>query len=266
MRRLHRFAVLPAAAIVAGGALAVSGEGPKEQDTVLEQVQERGVLRVCTTGDYRPFTHLDRAGGEYEGIDIAMARDLAESLAVEAEFVPTTWSTLLADLTGGTCDISMGGVSVTLDRAREAYFSVPYLTDGKTPIARCADADRYRTVEDIDRPGVRVIVNPGGTNERFVEEHIDHATVVLHPDNVTIFEEIVAGRADVMITDGSEVRYQSSRHPELCGTNPEEPFTFAEKAYLLPQGEEEFQEYVDQWLHLALNDGTYDDHAADWFG
>ncbi|MDT0447180.1 transporter substrate-binding domain-containing protein [Streptomyces johnsoniae] len=263
---MRRMAVLPAAAIVAGGVLAVGGGGPPEPETALERVQERGVLRVCTTGDYRPFSHLDPHTGEYEGIDVDMARDLAGSLAVEADFVPTTWGSLLADLTGGACDISMGGVSVTLDRAREAYYSLPYLTDGKSPIARCADADRYRTLEDIDRPGVRVIVNPGGTNEQFVQEHIDRATVVVHQDNVTIFEEIIAGRADVMITDGSETRYQSAQHPELCATNPDEPFTFAEKGYLLPQGEEEFQEYVDQWLHLALNDGTYAGHAADWFG
>ncbi|WP_049568413.1 transporter substrate-binding domain-containing protein [Streptomyces sp. SBT349] len=238
--------------------------GPPSERTLLDQVRARGVLRVCTTGDYRPFSHRERETGAYEGIDIDMAENLADSLAVEVDFVPTTWGELLDDLTGGACDLSMGGVSVTLDRAREAYFSVPYLVDGKAPIVRCEDAERYRTLEEIDRPGVRVIVNPGGTNERFVQENIDEATVVPHPDNTTIFDEILAGRADVMITDASETRYQSSLHPELCAVNPDDPFTFAEKAYLLPRGDEEFKEYVDQWLHLALNDGTYAGYEDDW--
>ncbi|TDC80337.1 transporter substrate-binding domain-containing protein [Streptomyces hainanensis] len=250
----------------AGSTVVATGGGgrPHADRTLLDEVRDRGELRVCTTGDYRPFTHLDPDSGEYSGIDVDMAADLAASLDVEAEFVPTTWAELLPDLTSGACDISMGGVSVTLARAREAYFSVPYLVDGKAPIARCADQDRYRTLEDIDQPGVRVIVNPGGTNERFVDEHIERATVVRHPENTTIFEEIVAGRADVMITDTSETRYQETLHPELCAINPDEPFTFAEKAYLLPRGDEEFRAYVDQWLHLALNDGTYAGYAAEW--
>ncbi|MDT0319247.1 transporter substrate-binding domain-containing protein [Streptomyces millisiae] len=272
MRPLHRRTALSALALTlataAGGAVvATAGERPGRPPadrTLLDTVRASGELRVCTTGDYRPFTHLDPATGEFTGIDVDMAADLAESLGAEAEFVPTTWAELLDDLTSDACDIAMGGVSVTLDRAQEAYFSVPYLVDGKAPIARCEDADRYRTLEDIDQPGVRVIVNPGGTNERFVNENIERATVVRHPDNTTIFEEIVAGRADVMITDGSETRYQETLHPELCAIAPDDPFTFAEKAYLLPRGDEEFRAYVDQWLHLALNDGTYDGYAAEW--
>ena len=69
----------------------------------------------------------------------------------------------------------MGGVSVTLDRQKVGFFSEPYLRDGKTPIARCADAASYQTLADIDRPEVRVIVNPGGTNERFDRAHLHEA-------------------------------------------------------------------------------------------
>ncbi|NYI05593.1 transporter substrate-binding domain-containing protein [Allostreptomyces psammosilenae] len=238
-----------------------AGHAPR---TLLDTVPRRGELRVCTTGDYRPFSYLDPATGGYTGIDIDMAEHLGAGLGVQTRFVPTTWATLVDDLTSGACDIGMGGISVTLPRAREAYFSTPYLTDGKAAIARCADADAYQSLEAIDQPGVRVIVNPGGTNEAFVRANIHRATVVPHPDNNTIFEEIVAGRADVMITDASETEYQAAIHPELCALNPDDPFTFAEKAYLLPRGDEEFKAYVDQWVHLATNDGTYDTIATPW--
>lgn len=61
-----------------------------------------------------------------------------------------------------------------------------------------------------------MIVNPGGTNEAFAKANIHQATVITHSDNTTIFDKIVAGRADVMITDGSETEYQAKLHPELC--------------------------------------------------
>jgi cyclohexadienyl dehydratase len=100
---------------------------------------------------------------------------------------------------------------------------------------------------------VRVIVNPGGTNERFAREHITQATIVLHPDNRTIFPEITAGRADVMITDGLEVRLQTRLHPELASTMAE-PFTRAGKAILLPLGSE-LTARVDAWLVPQIDRG-----------
>ncbi|MFI6873532.1 transporter substrate-binding domain-containing protein [Streptomyces sp. NPDC050400] len=236
----------------------------KPATSLLDSVPRTGVLRVCTTGDYRPFTYKDPKDGSYRGVDVDMARDLAKSLDAEPRFVDTTWANLVADLSAGKCDIAAGGVSVTLPRARQVSFSEPTREDGKTPIVRCADKDRYRTLQDIDQVGTTVIVNPGGTNEQFARAHIKQATIKLHPENTTIFEEIVAGRADVMMTDASETRYQAKLHPELCSVHPDEPFTFAEKAYATPRGDRDFQEYVSQFVHLATHDGTYATYEAEW--
>ncbi|MFI0788864.1 transporter substrate-binding domain-containing protein [Streptomyces lydicus] len=259
-------AVTAAAPASSAAPAAVRGPGHPAGTKVsaLDAVPRRGVLRVCTTGDYRPFSYRDPGAGGYRGVDIDMARDLAKSLDATPRYVPTTWAELVGDLAAGRCDIAMGGVSVTLPRARSVYFSEPTRTDGKTPIVRCADKDRYRTLQQIDRPGTTVIVNPGGTNEQFARAHIKQATLKVHPDNTTIFDEIIAGRADVMMTDASETRYQARIHPELCSVHPDEPFTFSEKAYALPRGDDEFKAYVDQWVHLATHDGTYAKYEAAW--
>ncbi|MGL1530597.1 transporter substrate-binding domain-containing protein, partial [Vibrio parahaemolyticus] len=87
----------------------------------------------------------------------------------------------------------------------------------KTILSRCADARKFRAgIEPVDRPEVRVIVNPGGTNEQFVREHLGRARIIVFPDNRGVFEELAAGRADVMITDDVEAMLQSRRHPGLC--------------------------------------------------
>ncbi|MEJ3651818.1 transporter substrate-binding domain-containing protein [Actinomycetes bacterium KLBMP 9759] len=252
----RRVVVVIGVVLAAGGCGSAGGTPEAAPVSVLDGVVERGEVKVCSTGDYRPFTYLDRATGRWDGIDIDMAGHLAQQLGVRLTLVPTTWATLLDDL-GRTCDIAMGGISVTTDRAKRAFFSDPYLTDGKTPITRCENVARFQTVEQIDQPGVRAVVNPGGTNEKFATTVLDQATLVRHPDNNTIFEEILAGRADLMITDATEARWQSKQHPELCAVHPDQPFTFAEKAYLLPRGDVVLQEWVNQWLHLSRNDGTY---------
>jgi cyclohexadienyl dehydratase len=207
-------------------------------------LQRAGVLRVGTTGDYAPFS--DDHGGSLRGLDIELAQALAKEWGLRIVFVRTTWPTLMTDLAKRRFDLAASGISITPERRRLADFSAAYLFDGKTPIARRADAARFSSLEKIDQPGVRVIVNPGGTNERFARENLQRATITLHPDNRTIFQEIAAGRADVMITDGIEVRLQSRRLPALSGTMPE-PFTPAGKAILLPAGAD-LTARVDTWL------------------
>ena len=251
--------MLALALVAALAGCAVSGS-PSRLDTVAQ----RGTLDVCMTGDYKPFTYYRSDSGEFEGIDVDMARSLAKALGVTPRFVKTSWSNLLKDATDGRCDIAMGGVSITLERQKKAFFSIPYLVDGKAPITRCENVQKYQTVTQIDRPEVRVIVNPGGTNEKFARAELPHAKLTVYPDNVTIFQQIVDGKADLMVTDAIETRLQHKLHPELCPVHPDQPFTFSEKAYLLPRGDTAFKDFVDQWLHISLSDGGYQTISDKW--
>jgi cyclohexadienyl dehydratase len=248
-----------AAACCLGAAQARAGQDPSTLDKVLQS----GVLRVCTTGDYRPFTYALPDGG-YEGIDIDQAQSLAKALGVKVQFVRTTWPTLMKDFAANKCDIAMGGISVTLARMKTAAFSTHYMVDGKTPIVRCGDVAKYQTLAQIDRPGVRVITNPGGTNSKFVAAHIHHAKVIVYPDNNTIFEQLIDDKADVMITDGTETLLQHKLHPQLCAVHPHHPFTYGEKAYLIPRDDLPFQNFVDQWLHLEIASGDFQEVLDKW--
>jgi cyclohexadienyl dehydratase len=242
----------------------VAGVAPALADNSrLDEIMARGVLRVGTTGDYRPFTIKD-ADGVYSGMDVALAQSLGRALGVKVEFVPTSWPNLARDFEADAFDIAMGGVSITLERAKKGYFSLPYLRDGKTPIARCVDQYKYETLEEIDRPDVRVVVNPGGTNEKFDRAHLHQAEIVVQPDNTAIFNALAAGEGDLMITDASETRYQQKLHPgSLCAIHPDKPFDFAEKAYWMRR-DEPLRQFVDQWLHMNLENGALAAEAAKW--
>jgi len=231
----------------------------------LDDILKRGTLKVGTTGDYRPFTSLDKASGGYAGFDVDEAQSLGLALGVKVEFVATSWPTLAKDFDAGAFDIAMGGVSITLERAKKGLFSIPYLREGKTPIARCADKDKFATLADIDRPEVKVVVNPGGGNEKFDRAHFKAASIEVHPDNTTIFDELAVGAGDLMITDASETRYQQKLHPGvLCAIHPDKPFDFAEKAYWMPM-DPPLKAFVDQWLHLQQENGAFAALTKKWF-
>jgi cyclohexadienyl dehydratase len=266
-RSLYAGAVATLLALAGCGHPQQPAAAPAPPDKTLDAIHQRGGLRVCSTGDYRPFTYHDPTTGAWTGIDLDMAADMAHQLGVPMTVVPTTWGAMLSDLTAGHCDIAMGGISVTPDRAAKATYTDPYLQDGKAPITRCADAGRFETLAQIDQPAVRVVVNPGGTNETYDRQTLKHASIVSYPDNNTIVNQLLDGHADLMLTDASETRWQARQHPgQLCAVNPDHPFTVEPKAYLLPLGEPAFQAWVNQRLHSDLRDGAYQRFSQPWTG
>ncbi|MGF6525147.1 transporter substrate-binding domain-containing protein [Variovorax sp. PvP013] len=222
----------------------------------LDTVQSAATLRICTPGDYRPFS-FQLADGNYEGIDVDLMAPFAASLGAKPQWIKTTWANLLPDLAAGKCDIAVGGVSVTTERQKRAFFSAPYMVNGKTPIARCADVGKYQSVAAIDQPSTRVIFNPGGSNERFARANFKRARMTLHGENVTIFDEILANRADVFVTESAEAITQQKLKPGLCAVNPDKPLQYGEMAWMLPRDDVAFKAYVDQWLHLSRAGGEF---------
>lgn len=222
----------------------------------LSAIKSDGTLNVGMTGDYAPFS-VRGDDGRTTGADVTMAQDLAKTLGVRLVIVRTTWKTLTADLQAGYFDIAMTGVSVTPERAAVGDFSLPVLRDGKRPIVRCSDKNRYTSIAAIDQPAVRVVVNPGGTNERFAKAHFAHATLIGHHDNRTIFTEVADGHADVMVTDGAEVDFQSRLHPGvLCPAAVSDSFDHFEKAYWMTR-DPPLKQAVDTWLKKSLDSGEY---------
>jgi len=233
------------------------------QTTKLDEIIQRGTLRVGLTGDYRPFS-IKAEDGSFSGLDVDQAQSLAAGLGVKLEIVPTTWPTLMSDLQAGKFDVGMGGITETLERAKTAFFSTPVMRSGKTPIARCADKGRYETLADIDKPDVKVITNPGGTTEKFDRAHLHAAQIIVFPSNAQIFDELAAGHADVMITDGVETRLQQKLHPGvLCAIHPDAPFDTSELGYLLPR-DIALKLFVDLWISQSQETGRWQAELTKW--
>lgn len=224
----------------------------------IEHIEQCGVLIVGTTGDYRPLTFCEPATGEYWGFGIELAEAIAARMGVVVQFVHTSWPTLTADVQAEPqlFDMAMGGITITEARCATMLMSEGYLANGKTILCRTEDTSRFRSLEDIDRPEVRVMVNPGGLNEQFARQHLTHATLIVHPNNEEIPSLIAQGEADVMITEITEAPYYVQTDPRLAAPLLDTPFTHGEIGVLMRKGQDDLLQLVNSIIRQMKADGT----------
>ena len=220
-----------------------------------EEIIARKVLRVGTAGDYQPMSYLDPDAGKYVGFDAELAEDLAAALGVELEYVKTSWPTLMEDTLAGKFDLAICGITITDARREQALMSEGYFGNGKTVLCRAEDADKYTSLEAINRPEVRVMENPGGLNEKFARENLPDASLTIHDVNQEIPGLIASGAADVMITEIMEAGYYVSQDERLAAPLIFEPFTHGQLGVLMPKGSEALLAYVNSFLEKEKSSG-----------
>lgn len=227
----------------------------------LEEIRAGGVLRVGTAGDYQPMSFLDPDTNTYVGFDAELAEDLAASLGVEIEYVKTSWPTLMEDTLAGKFDLAVCGITVTDARKEQALMSDGYLENGKTVLCRAEDADKYTSLEAINRPEVRVMENPGGLNEKFARENLPDAVLIIHDVNQEIPGLVASGEADVMITEVMEAGFYVGQDDRLAAPLIFEPFTNGQLGFLMPKGSENLLDYVNRFLVEERESGRIDELA-----
>ena len=226
----------------------------------LEEIEARGTIRIGTTGDYRPMSYLNAETGEYEGIDAELSQLIADSLGVAIEYVPTTWSTLTKDTLDGKFDIALCGISRNYNRAKIMAMSDGYGVGifGKTILCRKADVKKFKSLADINKPTVRVMINPGGTNEKFAYANLKDAKIIVHNDNADIPNQISIGNADIMITETVEALSYIRLDKNLAAPLINEPSTRHSCGILMQKGDQEFLNYINFVLAELRMDGTLD--------
>ena len=187
-----------------------------------------------------------------------MAGRIADKLGVGIEFVKTSWPTLTADVLAEpqTFDLAIGGITITDTRRETMLMSDGYLANGKTILCRVSEANRFQSLEDIDKPEVRVMVNPGGLNEKFANEHLPHAQIIVHQQNEEIPALVAEGAADVMITEITEAPYYVKTDSRLAAPLLDRPFNHGEIGVLMRKSQPDLLQLVNDLIRQMKADGS----------
>jgi cyclohexadienyl dehydratase len=236
---------------------------PAAAQSALDEILNGGVLKVGTTGDWNPMSVRDPASNSYKGYDIDVMTALAEDLGVELEFVATDWKTLVSGVVAGQYHLT-GSASISPARMKAAGYSESYLTVVILPFTTEDKADRFSDWADVNKPEVTVATTLGTTFETYVKTWFPDATLKVVEAPARGWQEVVAGRADVFVTSNIEGATLTEKFPQLTAIEVSEPRAPSPIAMLMPQDDQVWINYVNNWIKLKKLSGFFDETAAKW--
>ena len=228
----------------------------------LQRILASGVLRVGTSMDTPVFSMRDPATGVLEGFDM----DALATLGVRIDYVKMTFGSMLADLAADKFDVAMSGMGRTLDRARVATFSKPYMRYGKLMMIRSADKERFKTLADLDRPGIKIAYNKGGLNDRFATTMFKQAAPVGFESNELATADLVSGKVFAQVSDSTAAIYMARKDSRIAAMSPDNIFNPVYVAMLLRRDDQTLLNYVNIWIDQIEMDGTLAKIRTKWLG
>lgn len=155
-------AVLVVSACGGGGSSGQGGGG----GSLLQEVKDRGTLRVSTDPAYPPQSFQSNSGG-FKGFDIDVAEEIARRMGVKVQWMTPSWDVITAGHWNGRWDMSVGSMTVTPERAKVLDFSPPYYY---TPAAVAVNKDNTDiTNPKTDLDGKRIGVCGACTYEFYLD-------------------------------------------------------------------------------------------------
>ena len=127
------------------------GPDTKKEFSKIEQIKNAGIIVVGTSADYPPYEFhlLNDKDGDLVGIDIDIAKVIAEELGVKLEIKDIIFSKIFSALESGQIDIGIAGLSPTEERKKKALFSDIYYQAIQSIVIRIENAEKIKTIEDL---------------------------------------------------------------------------------------------------------------------
>jgi ABC-type amino acid transport substrate-binding protein len=228
-----------------------------------QETAEDDVLKVGLEGTYRPFNYETKEG-ELTGYDVEVAREIADRLGYQVEFVPTEWSGMFGALEAKKFDMIVNQVAITPKRKEKYAFTVPYVHSGAQLIVR-EEADDISSLADLK--GKKVGVGLGSNYEQIVNEFDGDNEIEVKTYQVLLdtLNDVGAGRIDAALNDklvaGINIK-KSDLDLKLAG----EPVKEVVNGIALRKDSQELLTEVNGALKEMKQDGTLSEISMKWFG
>jgi len=196
----------------------------------LEDIAQRGELRIACQTQGAPFSFVDRNGNR-TGSSIDLCEMIAKEMGVKVKFLNYDWDGLIPALLSKKADMLAADMTPTLKRAMKIAFTDPYMYTGSVVFVK--QDSPIKTLEDVKKSGIKIAVLLGSTGENDAKKAFPDAQLKTYKGGgPLLINAVLGGHTDAGVNDGSAVRGQAASFPPnsvriLEGQLSKSPLAFA---------------------------------------
>lgn len=221
----------------------------------LAEIRQTRLLRVGVNPNFPPMSSYGR-GGQLQGFDVEVAREIGRRLGVRVELVPTEAASRVPFLVSGRIDLSLGALTITPERRALIDFSVPLhseamgvITTSKLPVKRW---------QELDRPDITLVNMRGNQSVSVLAEKLPRPQRLLVDGNADTIRAIAQGRADALVENVDFFIGFTRLYPDVSWRVLPDPIFTAWCGIGLAKGNEPLRAAVDTALIAMHRDGSVD--------
>lgn len=255
--------ILSLSLVIAGHAFAGDLQQKLVQESTIEQVMKRGVLKVGMS-TFKPWAMKDKTG-QLIGFEIDVATRLAKDMGVKVEFVPTQWSGIIPALLTGKFDVIIGGMSITSERNLKVNFSIPYDYGLMSMVASKKLASGYEGIESFNRPQVVITARLGTTAAAVANNHMPKAQKKFFDNEAQVVQEVVNEKAHAAVASAPLPAEQALKYPDRLFLPIKEPIAKEPIGFAVRKGDFDTLNYFDNWIRVVREEGWLAERRHYWF-
>jgi polar amino acid transport system substrate-binding protein len=246
--------------------LGIADSARKEliEDSLLEQIIKRGVIRVGMS-TFVPWAMRDKEGNLI-GFEVDVANRLAKDMGVSIEFIPTKWSGIIPALLTGKFDVVIGGMGIRPDRNLKVNFTIPYDYSGQSIMAHKVLAKDFKSLSDFNSSEVTISARIGTTAAAAAQKFMPKAQMKLFDDESQAVQELLNGRVHAMVASEPLPAFQVIKNPDTLFLPLEDTFTREPNGFAIRKSDLDTLNYFDNWIRFVEAEGWLQERKAYWFG
>ena len=231
---------------------------------VTERIIHNKTLVVGTPGDFPPFT-ASTSTGQLIGLDIDLARNLADWLQVGITFKQMEFAELMPALEQGKIDIALSGITITPERNLRTAFVGPYALSGQSILGKKEILEKVATPADLKGLDLSVAVLKGTTGEKLGKGLLAGARITTTSTLDESLMLLLNGKVDAIVADYPFCRVAEYRYQDRGFAMFEEPLTFEPLGIALSGKDPLLTNLIQNYLNILTGSGALERLQKKWF-
>lgn len=230
---------------------------------VLKRVLETGQLRVGMTGNQPPMNVKSRTGA-FIGLDVDLAKMLADTMGVKLTMVPMPFPQLLGALKAGEVDMVMSNMSITPQRTVEFTFVGPYMLSGKSILTKSTNLAAISLSGEINKAEFKIAALENSTSQQFVEKNLAKATLIKTQNYDEAINMVLNDEVDLMVADMTICVLAVMRHPGSGLGTLKAPLNIEPIGIAISSEDPQFANLLDNYLTIYKGAGILEMLRKKW--